>query len=67
MAARTDNHRAGSQASQERLGPRTDNYRRLVVDENDIEAGIWQHAVHENVTRTCDCLRPQAKQMTGER
>ena len=48
MAARPEDYRVGSQASEERRGPGADDYRRLVVDENDIETTVWQDAVNED-------------------
>jgi hypothetical protein len=48
-AARTDDHRSGSQTSDEGFGPRADHNWSLIVYKNDVDATVGQHALREFV------------------
>ena len=67
MEARANDCRSGGEAGEEGLCPRADDHWRVVVDENDVDACIWENAMRVNPLGAEDRLRPEAEDAAGER
>jgi hypothetical protein len=64
MQARANNLRAGSQPSYEGIRPGANHYRRILVDENNIDAPVGQYPMRIFTPRAEYRLRPKAQEVS---
>src|SRR5579859_7288364 len=67
MQTRSGNAGPNRESGHEGNGPGADYGRELIVDENDVNAPVWQHTMFVGTRRSRDRLTPETQEMGSQR